>query len=167
MISFQKRSLLATLLMLILIGLTACDVSQRETRRPGGVEHQLVSPTEPRTTPTDNLLPDVNRPIQSPSPSPTERGNEQVITEQPGESAESINCIDSNPHAIGQSIATTYDVPYPQVMTWFCSGYSFDNILIALETSEAVDIPADTLLQMLLENEWEEIWTEIGFREQP
>ena len=73
------------------------------------------------------------------------------------------DCTDTNPHPIGESIAQTYDVSYEQVMTWFCSGYSFDNILIALETSEAVDMPAQTLLDMLLEKDWEEIWEEVGF----
>ncbi|MFH2103101.1 MAG: hypothetical protein ABIJ39_07075 [Chloroflexota bacterium] len=74
-----------------------------------------------------------------------------------------IHCTETDPHPIGQSIAETYAVTYEQVMTWFCSGFSFDNILIALETGEAVDIPADTLLQMLLEKDWEQIWTEVGF----
>lgn len=85
--------------------------------------------------------------------------------EAPGEPADSYACADSNPHPIGESIAATYEVSYQQVMTWFCGGYSFENILIALETSEAVDVPADTLLQMLLEKEWEEIWREVGFVE--
>jgi hypothetical protein len=76
-----------------------------------------------------------------------------------------IYCTGTDPHPIGQSIAGTYAVPYQQVMTWFCSGYSFENILVALETSEAVDIKAETLLLMLLDKEWEEIWDEIGFIE--
>jgi hypothetical protein len=79
------------------------------------------------------------------------------------EPTEVFTCAGNNLHPIGQNIATTYEVSYQQVMTWFCSGYSFENILIALETSEAVDIPADTLLGMLIEKEWEEIWVEIGF----
>lgn len=74
-----------------------------------------------------------------------------------------IHCTEEDPHPIGQNIAETYAVPYEQVMTWFCSGFSFENILVALETSDAADIPADALLQMLLEKEWEEIWDEIGF----
>ena len=71
-------------------------------------------------------------------------------------------CPGSETHPIGESLTRTYDVSYEQVMTWFCSGYSFDNILIALETSEAVDVPADGLLQMLKEKEWEQIWVEVG-----
>ncbi len=78
-----------------------------------------------------------------------------------------IRCSESDPNPIGQDIATTYGIPYEQVMLWFCQGYSFDNILIALETSEATDIPAETLLQMLLEKDWETIWQEIGFIANP
>lgn len=78
-----------------------------------------------------------------------------------------IHCSDTDPNPLGKDIAKTYSVPYEQVMTWFCQGYSFDNILIALETSEATDIPAETLLQMLLEKDWETIWQEIGFVANP
>lgn len=73
------------------------------------------------------------------------------------------NCTEADPHPIGENIALTYDIPYDQVMVWYCSGYSFENILIALETSEAVDIPAEALLQMLLEKDWETIWDAVGF----
>lgn len=78
-----------------------------------------------------------------------------------------IHCSESDPNPIGQDIASTYNVSYEQVMTWFCQGYSFDNIIIALETSEATEIPAETLLQMLLEKDWETIWQEIGFVASP
>ena len=84
-----------------------------------------------------------------------------------GEQTGDTQCTDTDPHPIGQSIAETYDVSYQQVMGWFCSGYSFENILIALETSQAVDIPPETLLQMLLEKEWEQIWAETGFTDTP
>ncbi len=78
-----------------------------------------------------------------------------------------IHCTESDPHPIGQEIASTYNLSYEQVMTWFCEGYSFDNILIALETSQATDIPAETLLEMALEKDWETIWQEIGFTGRP
>jgi hypothetical protein len=76
-----------------------------------------------------------------------------------------IHCTETDPHPIGQRISEGYGISYQQTMTWFCSGYSFENILVALETSAAADFPADTLLQMSLEKEWEEIWVEIGFIE--
>jgi len=76
-----------------------------------------------------------------------------------------IHCTDTDPHPIAVSITETYDVTYEQVMTWFCSGYSFDNILIALETAEATDSDPDELLEMLLEKDWEQIWSELGLTE--
>lgn len=74
-----------------------------------------------------------------------------------------INCTETNPHPIGQSISQTFDVDYEEVMTWFCSGYTFDDILIALETSEATGVGAGTLLEMSEEQSWEDIWNEVGF----
>jgi len=73
-----------------------------------------------------------------------------------------IHCTDTDPHPIAVGITETYVVTYEQVMTWFCTGYSFDNILIALETAEATDSDPDVLLEMLLEKDWEQIWSEIG-----
>jgi len=80
---------------------------------------------------------------------------------------DSYNCSSTTPSPIGQNIADTYSVTYDTIMAWFCSGFSFENILIALETSEAVDVPAETLLRMLLDKEWEEIWVEVGFTDGP
>jgi hypothetical protein len=87
----------------------------------------------------------------------------QSVLPAEGETTVYFNCTNTDPHPIGQGIAGSYELSYQQVMTWFCNGYSFENILVALETSQSVDLPADTLLQMLLEKEWEEIWYEIGF----
>jgi hypothetical protein len=96
-----------------------------------------------------------------------EREADQPSITAQDENSDNDACTYTDPHPIGQSIAETYAVSYQQVMDWFCSGFSFENILIALETSEAVDIPPDTLLEMLLEKEWEEIWQEIGFTDTP
>jgi hypothetical protein len=129
-----KKPFLIALLALLLMALAACGAPQ-PGQQPSEVSVQPNSPT---------ALPPPADVAQS-------------------ESADGSTCIDGTPHPIGQSIATTYEVSYEQVMSWFCSGYSFENILIALETSDAVDVPADTLLQMLQEQEWEEIWVEVGF----
>jgi hypothetical protein len=108
-----------------------------------------------------------SRPVQSTSDNVPPVTNEPVHTAVSDSSdpvtTDVASCTDVNPHPIGQGIAETYDVSYDQVMIWFCRGYSFDNIMIALETGEAVNIPAETLLDMLLEKEWEDIWAEVGF----
>jgi hypothetical protein len=93
-------------------------------------------------------------------------GLQPTVTEGDGQPSDD-QCTYTDPHPIGQSIAETYQVSYEQVMGWFCSGYSFDNILIALETSAAVDISPDVLLEMLLEKEWEDIWAEVGLTGAP
>ncbi len=79
---------------------------------------------------------------------------------QPGTS----DCFYPNglPDQIGQSIAETYMITYDEVMTWYCDGNSYDDIMIALETSAAVDIPVEDLLSRLETNIWEEMWVEIG-----
>jgi len=127
-------------LVIILIGLSACT----------------SSPTQVKTL--KNSLPSaLTVEIEADQPSST----------APSENPDNEACTYTDPHPIGQSIAETYDVSYQQVMDWFCRGFSFENILIALETSEAVDIPPGDLLEMLLEKEWEDIWQEIGFTDTP
>jgi hypothetical protein len=135
-----SRNHLLTLSLALLLVVTACSLSQ------AGGEAPAENPQ-----PESQSAPDA----QADSPSSGEEA-------QSGEVAGDADCTNLNPHPIGASIAADYEVSYEQVMTWFCGGYSFENILIALETSEAVDVPADTLLQMLLEKEWEEIWVEVG-----
>ena len=77
-----------------------------------------------------------------------------------------INCTETNPHPVGQSIAETFDLTYEEVMTWFCSGYTFEDILIGLQTSREADLPTEELLEMSESKSWEEIWEEVGLLEQ-
>jgi hypothetical protein len=73
-----------------------------------------------------------------------------------------IHCTETDPHPIAVGITADYDVTYEQVMTWFCSGFSFENILIALQTAEATGYEPGVLLEMLLDKDWEQVWSEIG-----
>jgi hypothetical protein len=141
----RSRNHLLTLSLALLLAVTACSLSQIGSETPAE-----------DSQPESQSAPDA----QADSPSSGEEA-------QTGESTAGADCTELNPHPIGASIAADYEVSYEQVMTWFCSGYSFENILIALETSEAVEVPAETLLQMLLEKEWEEIWVEVGLTDDP
>lgn len=136
----RSRNHLLILSLALLLAVTACNLSR------SGIEAPAENPQSETGSAPD---------AQTSSPSSSDEA-------QTGESAADANCTELNPHPIGASIAADYEVSYEQVMTWFCSGYSFENILIALETSEAVEVPAEALLQMLLEKEWEEIWVEVG-----
>jgi hypothetical protein len=73
-------------------------------------------------------------------------------------------CMGDVINPIGQSIADDYEsASYEQVMTWFCNGAEFEDILVALETKEQTDASADEMLQMLADGfTWEEIWLLVG-----
>jgi hypothetical protein len=73
------------------------------------------------------------------------------------------NCYDEKSQ-IGQSISDKFDAPYDQVMGWFCAGHTYDDILLALQTSQLVDgATADDLLQRKAGGQsWDQIWADFG-----
>lgn len=74
------------------------------------------------------------------------------------------NCLGDEIHPIGQSIAEEYEsASYEQVITWFCNGAEFEDILVALETETLVDTSTDEMLKMLADGfTWDEIWQLVG-----
>jgi hypothetical protein len=85
---------------------------------------------------------------------------------QPVETPEA-DCPGEETNTIGQGIADEYDfASYEEVMTWFCSGAEFEDILVALQTEDQTGTPAEEMLVMLAEGfTWEEIWLVIGLIE--
>lgn len=154
---FRKNCVLIGLLVFTLLALSACSMAQSNG------EGQDI-PNQPVPTSTgENSQMDENITAEPETTSPDEYVDSQTPSSSAEERTDDVKCPEVDPHPIGKDIAETFDVSYELVVDWFCSGFSFENILIALETSEAVDIPAETLLDMLLEMEWEEIWIETGF----
>ena len=80
---------------------------------------------------------------------------------EPTENPET-NCSSLNPHPMAEGMAEQFEVSYDQVMTWYCDGYAFSDILLALETEELVDQSAEELLYMLEDSTWETIWEDLG-----
>jgi len=74
------------------------------------------------------------------------------------------DCPSSAPYELGAAIARDYDFTSPeQVMTWFCDGAEFEDILVALETAKQTGASAEEMLIMLAAGlTWEEIWIEVG-----
>lgn len=70
------------------------------------------------------------------------------------------NCSATNPHPLAEGMAETFDITYDEVMTLYCDGYAFSDILLALETSELVDQSPAALLARLRTRSWQEIWDE-------
>ena len=80
---------------------------------------------------------------------------------EPTENPET-NCSSLNPHPMAEGMAEQFDVTYDEVMTWYCDGAAFSDILLALETDLLVDQTPEELLSMLEDSTWEEIWVELG-----
>ena len=72
------------------------------------------------------------------------------------------NCSAINPHPVAEGMTETFEITYDEVMTLYCDGYAFSDILLALETSELVDQSPEALLARLRTRSWQEIWDEFG-----
>ena len=92
-------------------------------------------------------------PAQETEPLPTlEAGSEDELI--------ASDCLDGEISPIGGAIADEYDFTnYEEVITWFCNGAEFEDILVALETESQTGTPAEEMLGMLADGfTWEEIW---------
>ena len=76
-------------------------------------------------------------------------------------------CPGEDVNRIGQGIADEYQfTDYEEVMSWFCKGAEFEDILVALQSEEQSDFPAEEMLAMLAEGlSWEDIWLVVGLME--
>lgn len=79
-----------------------------------------------------------------------------------GESEEEDTCPEDDPHPIAVSISEKFDVSYEKVINWYCDGYIFEDILLALQTGKMADVEPDELLEQSKMKTWEEIWKELG-----
>ena len=131
-----KRHLITVFLVLVLT--TACSSQQVPTEEPFTEPAAVVVPAEATQ---EETLP----PVETTAP----------------------NCLGDEVSPIGQSIADDYDaVSYDQVITWFCNGAEFEDILVALETETQTNTSVDEILQMLADGfTWEEIWLITGLVE--
>jgi hypothetical protein len=136
-------------ILITLVLITACGVESSPTIEPD-VPVMTTKVQENHETVVETLVPpETLTPIKT-TPSPAE-------TAAP-------NCLGDEVSPVGQSIADDYEfASYQQVMTWFCNGAEFEDILVALETESQTGTPADEMLQMLADGfTWDEIWQIIG-----
>ena len=76
--------------------------------------------------------------------------------------ANPTECPGPERHDFAYSISETFEVSYDEVMDWFCDGYEFTDILLALQTSRNAEYSADQLLEMTKTMTWEQIWEQTG-----
>ena len=123
-----------------------------------------LNPTEQPATPTTQTNPIV--PTSTSEPDQVEQESPLPSETQPVETLEA-ECPGETINNIGQGIADEYDfTSYEEVMTWFCNGAEFEDILVALQTEDQTGTPAEEMLVMLAEGfTWEEIWMVVGLAE--
>ena len=92
-----------------------------------------------------------------------------VVHEQdePDDKGDSAFCSSkkTRPHPRAGLIAHLYNVSSDEVMEWFCSGYSFGEIMLALRTSARTDpfqSAADILQSRADGASWGQIWRDAG-----
>ena len=105
----------------------------------------------------------------------TEPGAAELDTgpvQEPAEQADPTSGPDCYPeevqHPIAEGIADQFEeiTTYTEVMTWFCNGALFEDILNALMTEELSDIEAEDILALVAAGmTWEEIWKDLGISE--
>lgn len=144
----MKKILL--LLAIVVLTITACSGS------PSGENSDLS-------------IEDILREYQQPSGegrAPSSGGNNDQGDQAPSSGP---TCYGEDQHPIGVSIAKQFPAvtSYGEVMTWFCNGALFEDILNALATEEITGIEAEAMLRMVAEGfTWDEIWLELGVTEQ-
>lgn len=129
-------------------------------------------PTEPATQkPTEEPATAAveDKPVSATSTSEPEQLEQETPLLEGTEPVETpkAECPGEGTNTIGQGIADEYEfASYEEVMTWFCDGAEFEDILVALQTEEQSDTPAEEMLMMLAEGfTWEEIWLVVGLIE--
>ncbi|MGD8403216.1 MAG: hypothetical protein PVJ21_06125 [Anaerolineales bacterium] len=137
--------------MLVTLLLYACGTAQ--PRPPEQVSPSTSAPEQDVVEPTPE-------PTQETVPTPVQTRSSSDATSPP-------TCLGDEVSSIGQAIADEYEsVSYDQVMTWFCNGAEFEDILVALETESQTGTPTEEMLQMLADDfTWDEIWLMIGLTE--
>jgi hypothetical protein len=125
----------------------------------------------PQSQPAEQVPPTVSSPLQNvveATPEPAQEiASTPVQTEPSLDATAPPTCLGDEVSSIGQAIADEYDsASYEQVMTWFCNGAEFEDIIVALESESQTGTPAEEMLQMLADGfTWDEIWQLIGLTE--
>ena len=72
-------------------------------------------------------------------------------------------CLSQEAQLLAEHISEGFEIPVEAVMGWYCQGFEFEDILLALQTSAGSEISPDELLVRLGQGQsWDDIWKDIG-----
>jgi hypothetical protein len=95
---------------------------------------------------------------------------ELVEQEDDGDPSEGYFCDPNNEqqHPFGEGLAQRYEVDYETLQAWFCNGFGWGQIMLALETEKITDLDLETLLDRRADGEgWGEIWQDLSLIGRP
>ena len=81
-----------------------------------------------------------------------------VESNQGPSEGEGKSCPTPDPHPIAGNIAEKYQRDYQEIIDWYCQGYEFEDILLALQTHRLTDKEVSVTLNMTGNMSWKEIW---------
>ena len=145
------------------------DPSETPTMTPTWTPTATVDPSatpDPSETPTFTPTATVD-PSITPTPTATV---DPLLTPTPTSTPDPADytCTGANPHPRGTDLAEYYQVPYEQIMTWFCQGhFGFGEIMHALEASQQTELTPEQILGMRVGHGWGQIWKELGLKGKP
>jgi hypothetical protein len=139
-------------LLMFLVSLAACN-EPNVVAEPTSTANPVVtvSPVPASTATVEPTL----APTQTPLPTAT---LEPTPTELP------VECTNPNaePDPVAVSISDKFEPSYDDVMAWYCAGESFEDILLALTTSELTGLTVEELFEMKDEVGWDQVWMDLG-----
>lgn len=92
----------------------------------------------------------------------TQTAESQENARQEGQERQLVDCPPTEPHPVAESIAEKYQEDYQEIVDWYCAGYSFEDILVALQTSRLSDLEPLELLEKTADQEWLDIWEDLN-----
>jgi len=146
----MRKPFLFTMLLVALL-LHACSASQSPP-----IEQEVLTAIVSQPESSE----DTAEPAQNTVTDPLAEASPVVETD-------ATNCLGGETSLIAESIAEEYNfTDYTEVVSWFCDGAEFEDILVALETESQTGTPAEEMLQMLADGfSWDEIWQFVGLTE--
>jgi hypothetical protein len=74
-------------------------------------------------------------------------------------------CPNAAPHPKGTQLAERYDVPYDEIMDWFCNGFGFGEVNRAYSLSLTKDMPVEDIFAMREDGlGWGQIKKQLGVK---
>ena len=148
-------------LLLLFLSLSACEQFTPNQSMPA------VSDIQSPSVDTDlPALSDNNKPSQDEGADSLSSIQPKVVLHLPYVSVRDdtiMECLSPEAQGLGSSIAGSYGISDETVMNWYCSGYTFEDILLALQTAAQVNVSPQDLLDRLGQGQtWDGIWVDIG-----